>query len=194
MIETTILLIRHGQTPTTGIVLPGRAPGLHLSDQGRQQAERVAQQLKERFPLVDAVHTSPLERTRQTAEPTARTFGLVPVNNAAFIECDFGDWTGKKLADLSKLPEWQTVQKTPSQFRFPGGESFTDMQDRVVAGIESVAAQHPGGVVACFSHADPIKTAITHYRGMNLDEFQKATAEPASVTTIEFREGVGRIV
>jgi len=194
MTTTRVLLIRHGQTPTTGVVLPGRAAGLHLSETGRQQAERVAVQLKERLSLIDAIFTSPLERTRETAEPTARVFGLEPVVDDAFVECDFGDWTGQKLTDLSKLPEWQTVQKTPSQFRFPGGESFVEMQDRVVAGIESAAAQFPGGVVACFSHADPIKAAITHYRGVNLDEFQKAKADPASVTVIEFAEGVGRVV
>lgn len=194
MKETTILLVRHGQTPTTGLILPGRAPGLHLSDAGREQAQRVATELKARFPLIDALYTSPLERTRETAEPTARTFGLNPVVSDAFIECDFGEWTGEKLADLAKLPEWQTVQKTPSQFRFPGGESFAEMQERVVAGTERAVADHPGGVVVCFSHADPIKAAITHYRGLDLDEFQKAKADPASVTTIEFSEDGARIV
>ena len=167
---------------------------MHLSETGRQQAERVAVQLKERLSLIDAIFTSPLERARETAEPTARVFGLEPVVDDAFVECDFGDWTGQKLTDLSKLPEWQTVQKTPSQFRFPGGESFVEMQDRVVAGIERAAAQFPGGVVACFSHADLIKAAITHYRGVHLDEFQKAKADPASITVIEFAESVARVV
>ena len=70
---TLLLLVRHGETPTTGTVLPGRAPGLHLSDRGRVQAERVAERLAG-LP-VDAVYSSPLERTRETAEPTAARYG-----------------------------------------------------------------------------------------------------------------------
>src|SRR6476620_7828206 len=66
---TLILLVRHGQTPTTGTVLPGRAPGLHLSDRGRAQAERVAERLAG-LP-VNALYSSPLERACETAEPTA---------------------------------------------------------------------------------------------------------------------------
>src|SRR6478735_11376384 len=71
---TLILLVRHGQTPTTGSVLPGRAPGLHLSDRGREQAERVAERLA--GLRVDALYSSPMERARETAEPTAVRTGL----------------------------------------------------------------------------------------------------------------------
>src|SRR6478735_6702951 len=84
---TLILLVRHGQTPTTGTVLPGRAPGLHLSDRGRAQAERVAERLAG-LP-VDVIYSSPLERTRETAEPTAACAGLKVNENAGLIECDF---------------------------------------------------------------------------------------------------------
>ncbi|WP_367116464.1 histidine phosphatase family protein [Corynebacterium glaucum] len=178
---TTILLIRHGQTPTTGTVLPGRAPGLHLSEKGQEQARKVAEGIEH----ADAIYTSPLERTQETAAPLAEKFKKEPLLDDALLEADFGTWTGEKLADLAKLPEWETVQKTPSQFRFPGGESFVEMQERIVAGLKRIAAAHPGQVVACFSHADPIKTALTHFAGKPLDEFQKAQAEPGSVAKLE---------
>ncbi|MFW6187442.1 MAG: histidine phosphatase family protein, partial [Actinomycetota bacterium] len=71
--STLVLLVRHGETPTTGKVLPGRAPGLHLSERGRAQADRVAERLA--GVRVDAVYTSPLERTRETAAPTAARTG-----------------------------------------------------------------------------------------------------------------------
>ncbi len=64
---TTVLLVRHGQTPTTGQSLPGRAPGLHLAESGVRQAERAAERLAE-LTKVDAVYCSPLERTRETAK------------------------------------------------------------------------------------------------------------------------------
>ena len=178
---TTILLIRHGQTPTTGIVLPGRAPGLHLSEAGHKQAQAVADTVEH----VDAIYTSPLERTQETAAPLANKFALEPLLDDALVEADFGSWTGEKLADLAKLPEWQTVQKSPSEFRFPGGESFAEMQARIVSGLTRIAATHPNQTVACFSHADPIKAALTHFAGKPLDEFQQAKAEPGSVATLE---------
>ncbi|MGO2113129.1 MAG: histidine phosphatase family protein, partial [Pseudoclavibacter sp.] len=74
MPPTRILLIRHGATPTTGKVLPGRAPGLHLSDRGRDQADRVAERL-DGIPL-SALYASPLERAQETASPTAARTGL----------------------------------------------------------------------------------------------------------------------
>lgn len=181
---TLLLLVRHGVTPTTGQVLPGRAAGLHLSDQGVAQAERVARRLAA-LPLA-AVHTSPLERTRETAAPTAAHHRLDPVEDAGLLECDFGDWTGARLSELARLPEWETVQKRPSQFTFPGGESFRAMQERIVAALEAIRDAHRGQVVACFSHADPIKTALAHALGTPLDAFQRIWVSPASVSALVY--------
>ncbi len=176
--DTTILLIRHGQTPTTGQVLPGRAPGLHLSDTGRNQARGVAR----RIERLDAIYSSPLERTRETAKPTAEKFGLEVLIDEHLIECEFGQWTGAKLTELATLEEWKIVQNDPEAFRFPGGESFVEMRDRIAAGLTKIARRHPGEVVACFSHADPIKAAVTWLDGTKLNTFQKVVADPASIT------------
>ena len=75
---TTILLVRHGQTPTTGKLLPGRAAGLHLADQGHQQAARAAERIAE-LATVAAVYCSPLERARETAAPIGKALGIRPV-------------------------------------------------------------------------------------------------------------------
>src|SRR5436309_15236610 len=88
-----VILVRHGQTPTTGKVLPGRAPGLHLSDEGRKQADAVAQRIAA-LKSVDAVYSSPLERARETAAPIAAARGLRVSVNKGLLECDFGGWTG----------------------------------------------------------------------------------------------------
>src|SRR6476469_834925 len=98
---TLLLLVRHGETPTTGMVLPGRAPGLHLSDRGRAQAERVAERLA--GLSVDALYSSPLERACETAEPTAARTGLAVKHDDGLLECDFGGWTGLAIADLATL-------------------------------------------------------------------------------------------
>ena len=180
---TTILMVRHGQTPTTGKLLPGRAKGLHLADVGVQQAERAGERIAE-LKHVDAIYTSPMERARETAAPIGKALGIRPKVERGLIECDFGDWTGQALKDLMKLPEWRTVQKAPSTFRFPNGESFTEMQVRMVTALDKLRSLHPGGVIICVSHADTIKAAMAHALGTHLDLFQRIVISTCSISGI----------
>lgn len=182
---TTILLVRHGTTPTTGQSLPGRAAGLHLADIGAAQAERAAERIAE-LQQVDAVYCSPLERTRETAAPIGKALGMRPKVERGLLECDFGDWTGAQLKDLFKLPEWRTVQKAPSTFRFPNGESFTEMQVRIVGTLDALRTRHPGGTIVCVSHADPIKAAVAHAMGTHLDLFQRIVISPCSISAFSW--------
>jgi len=124
---TLVLFVRHGTTPTTGKVLPGRARGLHLSERGREQAQRAAERIAE-VGKIAAVYSSPLERARETAAPIARLTKNTTRIERGLIECDFGAWTGQSLRRLMKKPEWSQVQRSPSTFRFPAGESFVEMQ------------------------------------------------------------------
>ena len=82
------------------------------------------------------------------------------------IECDFGEWTGAKLSRLQQRPEWSVVQRYPSGFRFPGGESFPEMQTRIVSTIARLMQSHPGRTIVAVSHADPIKAAVAHALGI----------------------------
>jgi probable phosphoglycerate mutase len=186
--STLVLLVRHGQTPTTGQSLPGRAPGLHLADTGIAQAQRAAERIAE-LPKVDAIYASPLERARETAAPIAKARGMKVQIHKGLLECDFGDWTGAELKALMKLPEWGTVQRAPSTFRFPNGESFTEMQNRIVGALDSIRAAHPGGVVVCVSHADPIKAAVAHAVGTHLDLFQRIVIGTCSISAIAYTGG-----
>lgn len=190
---TMVLLVRHGRTPTTGSVLPGRATGLHLADEGRDQAEAVAQRIKALHDArtsakdgvgITAVYASPLERTQETAAPIAKALGLRTRTRPGLLECDFGQWTGKKLADLYKLPEWQTVQRHPSGFRFPKGESFGEMQTRMVDAVNDLVAAHPGEIVVAVSHADTIKAAVASALGTPLDLFQRIVIGQCSVSAV----------
>lgn len=205
---TTVLLVRHGTTDTTGKVLPGRAAGLHLSEKGRGQAmaasERIAawsealqrhtapaghggrRRGQQPSPGITAVYASPLERTRETASPIAKALNLRVQADRGLLECDFGEWTGASLKDLSKLPEWTTVQRYPSGFRFPGGESFVGMQTRIVEALARIKASHPGETVVAVSHADPIKAAVAEAVGTHLDLFQRIVISPCSVTAITY--------
>ena len=183
-----VVLVRHGQTPTTGSVLPGRAAGLHLADTGVDQARAVAERLAT-VERIDAVYASPLERARETARPIGKARGLKVTVERGLQECDFGEWTGRSLKELGKLPEWATVQRYPSGFRFPGGESFREMQVRITGAVARLVERHRGGVIVAVSHADPIKAATADALGTHLDLFQRIVVSPCSATAISYGAG-----
>ena len=183
---TVVLLVRHGQTPTTGSRLPGRAPGLHLADEGRRQAEAVARRLAG-LRRAAAVYASPLERARETAAPIARALELAVRVDRALADCDTGAWTGRSLSALRRRREWAAVQRHPSGFRFPDGESFVEMLARMAAAVARMVERHRGRTVVAVSHADPIKAAVAHALGLHLDLFQRIAVAPASVSAIAYR-------
>jgi probable phosphoglycerate mutase len=182
---TVVCFVRHGTTPTTGKVLPGRARGLHLAEQGRAEAERAGARLAA-LPAVRAVYSSPLERARETAEVVARALGLPVQTERGLLECDFGAWTGEELASLRRRPEWEAVQRHPSGFRFPSGESFAELRARVAATVERLVAKHRGEVVVAVSHADPIKVAVGEALGAPLDLLHRTTVSPCSVSVVAY--------
>ena len=189
MAATLIIFVRHGRTPTTGTKLPGRAPNLHLSDEGKSQAEMLAKEIEKSSSSflgtkVSAVYASPMERTQETAKPIAKTLNLRVRTLQGLNECDFGDWTGRRLRDLSKLKSWATVQKQPSSFRFPNGESFTEMQNRMLKTVDKILERHPGETVVCVSHADPIKAILASAVGTPLDLFQRIVVGPCSTSVV----------
>lgn len=183
-----IILVRHGHTPTTGKILPGRAKGLHLSELGKEQASKVATNLS-MLDSVTAVYASPMERTLETAKPIASAFGLKVQRNRGLIEADFGKWTGRKLSDLRKLSDWEIVQKNPSLFRFPDGESFIEIQSRMVETITRISDEHRGEIVIAVSHADTIKAFLTAMLGTPLDLFQRLHISPCSVSPVILGNG-----
>lgn len=185
---TVVLLVRHGQTPTTGKILPGRAPGLHLSETGQAQAKAAGERIAA-LPKVDAIYASPLERTRETAGAIASARDMKVKLDKGLLEADIGDWTGMDFKTVRKAPEWKVVHSYPSGFRFPGGESFMEMQTRIVATLDRLRVAHPGETIVAVSHADPIKAAVAHALGTHLDLFQRIVISPCSITAIAYGEG-----
>ncbi len=198
---TTVLLVRHGLTALTGPVLAGWTPGVDLDDNGRAQAEALAERLAP-VPLA-AIVTSPLDRCRQTAAAIAAVAdgqdraardgrGEIATHVDARVgECRYGDWTGKRLKKLAKDPLWRVVQAHPSGARFPGpdGESLPDMQYRAVGAVREWNAKL--GRDACYvicSHGDVIKAIVADSLGIHLDLFQRIQIDPCSLTVIRYTE------
>lgn len=190
---TQLLLIRHAVNDWVGKNrLAGWTPGVHLNDEGRRQAEALAERLAE--AELKAVYSSPLERTMETAEIVARPRGLPVRIREGIGEARYGEWTGQKLEDLAKTDLWQTVQFYPSGARFPEGEALREMQSRAVAEVDAIRADYPEGMIAVVSHSDVIKAIIAHYVGMHLDLFQRLVISPASISILVFGKMGPRLV
>lgn len=181
---TRLVLVRHALTGTTGSVLTGRAPGVHLSEEGWAQAKALAERLAD-LPVA-AVYASPVERAQETAEAIAAPHDLPVGPLPAVTEVDYGEWTGKKLDELKDTGLWRIVQALPSSARFPGGEAIRDLQHRAVSALDGVVSDHAGELVVVVSHADVIKAAVAHYAGLHLDAFQRLVVGPASVSVVAF--------
>ncbi|MHB1499016.1 MAG: histidine phosphatase family protein [Acidimicrobiales bacterium] len=186
---TTLVLVRHGLTPTTGKEMPERGPGPSLSEAGIGQAEQAALHIATRrqyWPPIAGLYSSPLRRTRETAGVLAKVLDLEVVEMAELADCDAGDWAGIDLRELAKKPEWPTVVHHPSDFRFPGGEPLAAMAARAVGAAKSLADAHGGATIIAVSHADPIKAVLADALGMHLDMFQRVLVSPASVSVITY--------
>jgi probable phosphoglycerate mutase len=183
---TVVLLVRHGLTPTTGVKLPGRARGLHLSDEGRRQAESAAERVA-KIAKVVAIYSSPLERARETAQIIAKARNMAVRIERGLLEIDIGKFQGLALKDAAQRPEWKAIQSHPSGFRFEGGESFSEMQTRVTGAIARMVARHAGRIIVAVSHADPIKAAVAHALGTPLDLFQRIVIGTASISAIAYQ-------
>jgi probable phosphomutase (TIGR03848 family) len=177
-----VFLLRHGLTAQTGRVLYGRTPGIELDARGKAQAES----LVDRFDgvRVSAIYSSPLERCRGTVEPLAAARRLDIRADDAFLEMEAGAWTGRTLAQLRRTKAWRTVQQTPSDFVFPGGEAFMDAQARVVTAIDRLATRHRKGSIVVATHGDIVRIALAHYLATPLDDFQRIVIDTAAVSVV----------
>ena len=162
--------------------LSGRMPGVHLSREGVEQAERLAQRLQ--TERIAAIYSSPLERATETALPLKQPYRI----SEAVTELDFGEWTGRRIDDLESDPTWKRFNTLRSSTRIPGGETMLEAQMRIVNEMERLRDKHPEETVAIVSHGDLIRGAILHYLGMGLDLFQRIEISPASVSVLELSE------
>ncbi len=184
---TILLLIRHASNDFLKEGrLAGWTPGLHINGQGQREADALARRLAQ-IPL-SAIYSSPLERAVDTAQTVAACHKLDVQIREDLGETHTGEWTGKLIKEVEGLETWKKIQERPVGVPLPGGESVDQVQARMVAAIDAIVAAHPNQVVAVVSHADPLKAAIAHYLGLDLNNFQRIAINPASVTVFFFGE------
>ena len=182
---TTLLLIRHASNDLLKEHrMGGRMPGVHLNEQGRAEAEALADRLA-RTDLA-AVYSSPMERARETARFIADRHGLEVRIHPGLHEVDCGQWSGQPTDRLREDPYWLPLRIYPAWVPFPGGETSWQVQVRFLAALEEIRAAHPDQTVAVVSHADPIRLAVAHYIGLPIDLFRRLSVSPASLTVVAF--------
>lgn len=189
---TTFLLIRHGLTDAVGHVMTGHEAGVHLNATGRDQAASLPMRLG--TGPIHAIYASPLERTRETAQPVADARGLAIQIEPRFIEVDFGGWTNRRFADIADDPAWRFYNAYRGATRPPAGEGLLDVQARTVDALLELQEKHPGEVVAVFSHADTLRAILLYFMGMPVDFVQRLEISPARISVLQLGGGAPHVV
>jgi len=182
---STLLLVRHALCEGAGERIWGRTPGVHLTNEGRQQAHALSQ--RSDLPGFDVIYTSPLERTRETAELLAARWHIQPRTDPDLNEIDYGEWTGRAIAELAEHPRWHAFNSCRSLVTPPGGESLAAVQRRALAACARIAGLHPGETVALVTHGDVIRAVLCANANMSLDRIFEFTVDYASTHFFEER-------
>lgn len=185
---TTLVLVRHGVTPMTAEKrfsggLGGSNPG--LTEEGRDQVRATADWLAPLGGTVDVVLASPVRRTRESGDLVAEVLGVPLREEAAFAEMEFGAWDGLTFGEVrerdgDELTTW--LGSTEVAAGGGTGESMRGVQDRVLAGLDRVLAEHAGRTVVVVSHVTPIKVLLAHALGAPLEALFRMELAPASVS------------
>ena len=188
---TLFYLVRHGEHGLQGRIIAGRMPGIGLSPKGRVESEAVGERLA--GEKIDAIYASPLDRTRETAAILAGRLDLPVFVRDDLIELDFGEWTGLTFDQVRADKRWVPWQSCRSIAAIPGGESWRQVQDRVVAALFDLRRLHPEGAVVVVTHGDVIRAALLFALGMPLDFYNRIEVATASISTVRIDDSQIRV-
>jgi broad specificity phosphatase PhoE len=180
-----VYLVRHASHSLLGRVLCGRAVDVGLNAEGNRQARALGEYFERE--RTDVLQTSPQRRARETAAVIGVALECMPEIAAPLDEHDAGDWAGRGFETLANDARWRAWNERRGSVRPPQGESMRELQQRVIAHVEAMRTQ-PIDSAIMVSHADPIRAAIMHYRGIGLDDFLEVQVEPANIHLLQFSE------
>jgi phosphoserine phosphatase len=166
---TTILLTRHGQTEWNREERFRGQIDVPLNETGERQAQALARRVRH-WPI-SAVYAGPLQRALRTAQICAEPLGLTAQVLPGLLDLNFGEWQGLSAEEVkARWPEALSLWvNAPSQLRFPGGETFGALQQRAVAAVEAVIAQHPDQTLLFAAHMVVNKVLLCAFLGLDID-------------------------
>lgn len=191
---TTVLLIRHGQTRAniSGFYM-GRSDE-DLNETGYKQVQELSERLAD--TQIDAIYTSPLKRTRTTAETVAKPHNLKPSSIEKLTEIQLGEWEGLHAEEIiRKWPDlWQQSRIDPSVLTFPGGESFKQVAERGALAFETIVRLNPDSKVAIVTHDIIVRVMVAHVLEVSNSIYRRIEISNASLTTVRVIDGKRQLI
>ena len=182
---TTFLLLRHAHSVANKAgILAGQLEGIGLSKDGIAQVKKLTSSFENL--KIDRIISSPMQRCLETVEGIARSKRKRISIDKRLIEMNYGSWSGKKLSKLSRMKEWKVIQTKPSAFRFPQGESFKGLEERIESLLKDLSRKYPKETILIITHGDIVKIAASLTVGSGLNNFQKFAVDPCSLTTLSW--------
>ena len=184
-----LALVRHAETEEGA---RGRCYGtldVGLSPLGRAQCAALAAALSKE--PVAAVVASPRVRALETAAAIARPHGLDVVVDEDLRELDLGELEGRTYDEIAAaLPDlYAAWMSTPTDVRFPGGESYADLRARALVAVERLRASHDGATVVSVTHGGVVRAVVSETLGVPAERIFRIAVDPASVTVVEWLDG-----
>ena len=190
---TTFLLLRHAHSMANESgILAGRIAGIELSEIGTRQSSQLNNALKD--VVIDRIVISPLQRCKDTIAHTAKRRKKRIFTDSAFVEMDYGQWSGRSLKELVKEKAWKTIQKSPKNFTFPQGESFSGAAKRIERGLTSLTKKYPDETILIVTHGDVIKMALQLTHGGELNRFQNFVVDTCSLSELQWSKNSRLVV
>ncbi|WP_262365405.1 bifunctional RNase H/acid phosphatase [Gordonia sp. OPL2] len=191
---TRLLLLRHGQTALSVDRRYSGRGNPELTEVGLAQARSAAARLGARTDIA-AVISSPLHRARATAGAVADRLGLDVAVDDGFIETDFGSWEGLTFTEAAAQdPDLHARWLSDTGVATPGGESFAQVADRVIAAKDVLLQRYPGQTVLIVSHVTPIKLLLRDALGTGPELLFRLHLDLASLSIAEFYPDGGSVV
>jgi probable phosphoglycerate mutase len=178
-----ILLARHGETAENRERRFQGQKDVPLNETGREQARALAEAVADHG--IAAIYASPLIRARETAEIVAERLGLEPRLDDRLKEVDVGAWQDRLKDDIAREdPEgWAAFGRGGEDWRFPGGESLQEQQDRVIAALVDITQRGDlPALVVC--HRGVIRCALAHTHNRGLETYHEWTVPNGELITL----------
>lgn len=188
---TRIYLIRHGATPSTQEDRFSGAENVHISDKGREQVTHLAKRLQD--DRIDAIYSSPLDRTMETARIIARSHGLTPIPKDGLREISHGHWEGlsRKEVEERYADEYEAWESDPFTFAPKDGDSGIMVLARALPIIREIVVRHKGKNIIVVSHKATIRLVISSLLGFDERGYRdRLDQAPACLNILDFKDTI----
>lgn len=168
-----------------------------LSEEGLEAAEQLAAFIRETYPQIDYLYSSPLQRARITAGLIGLAIRREVIEEEGLKEIHFGDIEGLSRAEFkdgypSEYEIWSTTHDI--SYRWPGGESRAEFHQRVRTAVDHMIGRHPGRTVLAVSHGGCIAGYVAAMIDGGLDAWRDRNPDNCSVTEIVFDDGRAELI